>query len=483
MADDRNRGLINPELNDEPDEKDLGGDSTQPSKSGNSSAPGNASPSSSPANAPSAPTSSATSPGGQDINRGGAPRPGTDAGGVPQTTLPEEGRSTPSRHANDGPSARGANTPTSGKGAPSPGGSKPHDPVAAKSAEPGQLAGSPISPLREMNQPAPTKPSDGSDRGPQPDLPATAPGGDATGQGPSGNAPEPGALGPSTSQEDGSSPSSGTRSPEAQAQSPMQGGGSGEASTKKDAEQSDEKDGGQSRSLKGLMNSSASNQAGGMAGKAAEKMAERALIMNPAFWGAIILVFLGLFLALMVAIIIIGIAGGHSGGSTNSSSDNEELGAMSGSSQDLLQLANQGKVTMDPGDVQYLKNGGLNKNLVALLVSLSDKYSQITMSSMRAGRESSITSSGNVSDHTHGGAADIASVNGKSCNNGVPGVPVCAELAADIVKLAKKKAPQVIYTQFNAHTSRGLNCVNDAAGGVCADHRDHVHVGFRKIGA
>lgn len=231
-------------------------------------------------------------------------------------------------------------------------------------------------------------------------------------------------------------------------------------------------------------------QGAGSAEAAGERVAEKAaatavragaaaLLSNP--WGiAIVIVVLTvLFLVIIFGFIVTSSAGGGGGSSTSTSSESS-TGPLdtsaSGSAEELLNMKN---VTIYPGGRDDLKTGQIDKQVINLLIAIGKQH-KIMVTSLKSGH-SQYTNSGNVSDHYSGHAVDIFTVDEKPClNSGNPtrGVSACSTLAADILKAEKKKDPQIIYTSFKSTTPRGRNCIHDADGSVCGDHRDHIHVGY-----
>jgi hypothetical protein len=94
---------------------------------------------------------------------------------------------------------------------------------------------------------------------------------------------------------------------------------------------------------------------------------------------------------------------------------------------------------------------------------------RLTITSMLCGRETSITTSGNVSNHSYGGAIDIAQINGISVlGNQGPG-SVTEALVKDVLTLQGVNEPDEVISLMSF-------------GGpsfAMSDHHDHVHVGYR----
>ena len=76
-------------------------------------------------------------------------------------------------------------------------------------------------------------------------------------------------------------------------------------------------------------------------------------------------------------------------------------------------------------DLDYVRGGQIDRRILAAMEYLTARGYRLTITSMLCGRESSITTSGNVSNHSYGGAIDIAQING---------IPVLATRAGTVAE-------------------------------------------------
>lgn len=233
--------------------------------------------------------------------------------------------------------------------------------------------------------------------------------------------------------------------------------------------------------LSGAGGAAAGAEAG--AGEAAGKVAAQVALKNPYVLAAVGIALLLVFFAVAFFVVIGGLAAGNvrqsSSGGTGSTAPGSSGDLNTNVQADANKLLANKNVQIYAGGQQDLKTGQIDGRVISLLLAIAEKH-KISVSSLKSGH-SQTTSSGNVSDHFFGRGVDIASVDGKPClssSSPTKGVDVCHQLAASILQAEKSKDPQIIYTDFQSTTPRGLNCVGDAAGSVCADHRDHVHVGY-----
>jgi hypothetical protein len=80
-----------------------------------------------------------------------------------------------------------------------------------------------------------------------------------------------------------------------------------------------------------------------------------------------------------------------------------------------------------------------------------------------------LTASGNISNHYHGRAFDIAAVNGVSCTDMSYDSP-CSEVGRILASLPEGARPtELIY---------GYDLDGPGPAFAMADHRDHIHAGF-----
>ena len=120
---------------------------------------------------------------------------------------------------------------------------------------------------------------------------------------------------------------------------------------------------------------------------------------------------------------------------------------------------------------QDIQSGQIDRRILAMLEYLAERGFRLTITSLKCGH-STYTSSGNVSQHSIGGAVDIAAINGQSIlGNQGPGTLSYA-LVQDVLALQGTMAPdQVISLMDFGGPSFAM-----------ADHDDHVHVGYAALG-
>ena len=119
-------------------------------------------------------------------------------------------------------------------------------------------------------------------------------------------------------------------------------------------------------------------------------------------------------------------------------------------------------------DLDYIRTGQIDRRILAMFEYLTARGYRLTISSLLCGRETSITTSGNVSQHSYGSAVDIARINGMSVlGNQGPG-SVAEALVRDILELQGSMTPDQVISLMN------FGGPSFAMG----DHADHVHVGY-----
>jgi hypothetical protein len=111
--------------------------------------------------------------------------------------------------------------------------------------------------------------------------------------------------------------------------------------------------------------------------------------------------------------------------------------------------------------------GAIDPRIVGLIGAITQSH-QITISSLRSDH-SMYTAEGGVSNHYHGRAMDIASVDGVSCTDTATTAP-CAELALTLATLPAPAMPTELIYCFDV----------DGPGPAFArsDHCDHIHAGY-----
>jgi Transglycosylase SLT domain/Peptidase family M23 len=119
-----------------------------------------------------------------------------------------------------------------------------------------------------------------------------------------------------------------------------------------------------------------------------------------------------------------------------------------------------------------IRAGQVDRRLLAALAYLSSQGFRLTITSMLCGRHGSITTSGNISNHSYGNAADIALINGTPVlGNQGPG-SVTESLLRTVLQLQGTMVPdELISLQELGGPSFAM-----------ADHADHVHIGYSPVG-
>jgi hypothetical protein len=125
-------------------------------------------------------------------------------------------------------------------------------------------------------------------------------------------------------------------------------------------------------------------------------------------------------------------------------------------------------------DREDVANGSIDRRILATLSFLSEKGYELLISSMYCGREASITTSGNVSNHTSGSAVDIAAINGQVVTAAVQGPGSLTDIVArEVLSLQGTMAPDEVISLLDYPQTAGF---------AMSDHDDHLHVGFRPAG-
>ncbi|MBN8868166.1 MAG: lytic murein transglycosylase [Solirubrobacterales bacterium] len=146
----------------------------------------------------------------------------------------------------------------------------------------------------------------------------------------------------------------------------------------------------------------------------------------------------------------------------------------------LSKSALQKRVLNDPKmtftkqcDRDYIAAGSIDRRLLATMEFITAHGYDLTISSMLCGRESSITTSGNVSNHTRGSAMDIAIINGEVVTPSSQGPGSLTDQVARLVlTLQGTMAPDEVISLLD---------YPQPAGFAMSDHGDHLHVGFRPM--
>jgi murein DD-endopeptidase MepM/ murein hydrolase activator NlpD len=119
-----------------------------------------------------------------------------------------------------------------------------------------------------------------------------------------------------------------------------------------------------------------------------------------------------------------------------------------------------------------IRAGQIDRRLLAALAYLSSQGFRLTITSMLCGRHGSITTSGNISNHSYGNAADIAMINGAPVlGNQGPG-SITEDLLRAVLRLQGTMVPdELISLQELGGPSFAMS-----------DHADHVHIGYSPVG-
>jgi Transglycosylase SLT domain/Peptidase family M23 len=119
-----------------------------------------------------------------------------------------------------------------------------------------------------------------------------------------------------------------------------------------------------------------------------------------------------------------------------------------------------------------IRGGKIDRRLMATLAFLSQQGFRLTITSMLCGRYGSITTSGNISNHSYGNAVDIAAINGVPVlGNQGPGT-LTEALLRTVLRLQGTLVPDELISL------QGLGGPSFAM----ADHADHVHIGWSPLG-
>jgi murein DD-endopeptidase MepM/ murein hydrolase activator NlpD len=134
-------------------------------------------------------------------------------------------------------------------------------------------------------------------------------------------------------------------------------------------------------------------------------------------------------------------------------------------------LADQ-RIELPECDRIEIRGGQIDRRLLGTLAYLSERGFRLTITSMLCGRHGSITTSGNISNHSFGNAVDIAAINGVSVlGNQGPGT-ITEALLKEVLRLQGTFVPdELISLQEFGGPSFAMG-----------DHADHVHIGWSPIG-
>ena len=127
------------------------------------------------------------------------------------------------------------------------------------------------------------------------------------------------------------------------------------------------------------------------------------------------------------------------------------------------------RIQIHPCGRTDIELGRIDRRVLAVLAFLAESGLNPTVTSLQCGRIGSITTSGNVSNHSMGGAVDIAAING---------VPILGHQEPGGVT---DRAVRAILTLQGSMVPDELISLLDLGGPSFAmgDHADHIHVGYR----
>jgi len=131
------------------------------------------------------------------------------------------------------------------------------------------------------------------------------------------------------------------------------------------------------------------------------------------------------------------------------------------------------KISLGEADRQYIASGTIDRRLLAALSFLTEKGYSLLITSMYAGREVSITTSGNISNHSRAMAADIAAINGEVVTPATQGPgSLTDQVAQELLSLQGIMAPDEVISLMD---------YPQPAGFAMGDHGDHLHLGYSPV--
>ncbi|HEV2818983.1 MAG TPA: lytic murein transglycosylase [Solirubrobacteraceae bacterium] len=142
-----------------------------------------------------------------------------------------------------------------------------------------------------------------------------------------------------------------------------------------------------------------------------------------------------------------------------------------GKGQLQRRVLNNSRIQLHSCGRDDVRTGRIDRRVLASLEFLAASGFKPTVTSLRCGRESTPTASGNVSHHSSGNAVDIARINGTPVlgNQGRGSITDLAVRRMLILQGTMKPA-QIITLMKYQGTDNTL---------AMGDHADHIHVGFR----
>ena len=118
---------------------------------------------------------------------------------------------------------------------------------------------------------------------------------------------------------------------------------------------------------------------------------------------------------------------------------------------------------------QDIASGRIDRRILALLEYLTSKGFELTISSLECGH-STMTTSGNVSEHSTGDAVDISTIDG---------VPVTGHQGPGTLTDALIKTVLRLQGTMHPHQVISLEDLPGETSFALPDHYDHVHIGYR----
>jgi murein DD-endopeptidase MepM/ murein hydrolase activator NlpD len=131
-----------------------------------------------------------------------------------------------------------------------------------------------------------------------------------------------------------------------------------------------------------------------------------------------------------------------------------------------------GNIEVSDCDRLEIRAGQIDRRLLAALAYLSGQGYRLTITSLLCGRHGSITTSGNISNHSFGGAADIALIDGVPVLGHQGPGSITEDLLRSVLRLQGTMVPDELISL------QELGGPSFAMG----DHDDHVHIGYSPVG-
>ena len=136
-------------------------------------------------------------------------------------------------------------------------------------------------------------------------------------------------------------------------------------------------------------------------------------------------------------------------------------------------LVAESRVSIYECGIQDVRSGQIDVRVMRLLLYLARSGFDLTVTSLKCGRSSVLTSSGNISAHTVGSAVDIAEINGLPVSGNQGRGSITETLIQQILELQGAMTPDQVISLME------MGGPTFAMG----DHADHVHVGYSISGA